>query len=247
MKIKTVLITGSSRGIGAAIAKRLADSETPYRIIINYNSSEDRAREVVEYIRSKGKDAIMIKADVSNYEEVRAMFDEVQRRFKKVDILINNAGIAFNELFQDISLEHWNSVFGVNVNGTFHATKCVIDSMLSNHEGVILNVASMWGLVGCANEVCYAATKAAIISMTKSLAKEVGFSNIRVNAIAPGAIDTEMLDQLDSSVLDAVKDETPRGRLGTPEEVAELCEYLISDRASFITGSVFSMTGGLVI
>lgn len=244
--MKNVLITGSSRGIGRAIALKLAERDD-LRIIINYEKNRDAAEEVVKTIRGMHRDAIAIQADVADFEAVKKMHEEINDRFGPVHILVNNAGIAKNMLFQDITPEFWHRIFDVNVHGAYHNLHFVLPGMISRKEGRILNISSIWGLCGCSMESHYAATKAAIISLTKSLAKECSYSGIAVNCIAPGAVETDMLDQLPDEVKEEVVKETPFGRLGDVKDVAELADFLLSDKADFITGQIISPNGGFVI
>lgn len=243
--MRTVLVTGSSRGIGREIARRFAMQGD--RVVINYHRSEDKALSLQRELLAAGKSAMVIRADVSCEEEVRDMVQEVERSFGKIDVLVNNAGIASMTMFNDIDTKMWNRIFAVNVNGVYHCCKYVLPSMISRKKGKIINIASIWGLVGASCETHYSATKGAIIAFTKALAKEEGPSNIQVNAVAPGAIMTDMIAGLDKAVLDMVVDETPLGVLGKPEDVAGAVLYLASEEADFITGQVLSMNGGLVI
>lgn len=242
--MKNILITGGSRGIGAAIAKALASKD--YRVIINYNKSEDEAKEVLNYIKDRTV-GYMVKADISKPEEVDAMFSEIECMMGPVDILINNAGIAMYGLFQDASAEEVEDLFKTNIGGLFNCTKRALPNMISMKSGKILNVSSIWGIVGAANESHYAATKAAIISYTKSLASELSYSGISVNCIAPGAILTNMCEDLGACTLEEVRHEIPFGRLGTAEEVANLAKFIVSDENTYMTGQVISQNGGMVV
>lgn len=242
--MKNILITGGSRGIGAAIAKALASKD--YRVIINYNKSEDEAKKVLNYIKDRTV-GYMVKADISKPEEVDAMFSEIECMMGPVDILINNAGIAMYGLFQDASAEEVEDLFKTNIGGLFNCTKRALPNMISMKSGKILNVSSIWGIVGAANESHYAATKAAIISYTKSLANELSYSGISVNCIAPGAILTEMCTDLGTCTLEEVRHDIPFGRLGTVEEVANLAKFIVSDENSYMTGQVISQNGGMIV
>ena len=181
---KAALVTGSSRGIGKAVILELANSG--YRCVVNYNKSEKEAFEVVRKIRNRGGQAIACKADVRDSQEVKNMFLEIKRQFGGIDLLVNNAGIATSMLFQKTDEKQWLSIIDTNVNGMYYCTKEAIDYMLENKSGNIINIASIWGIIGGAMEVAYSTSKGAVLSFTKALAKEVGYSGIRVNCIAPG-------------------------------------------------------------
>lgn len=242
---RTVLITGSSRGIGRAIALKLAEGN--YNIVINYKERKDKADQLVEIIRSKGKDCIAIQADVSDHKQVEMMFDKVFERFGKVDILVNNAGISVYGMLQDITIEDWHNVYGTNVNGMFYCTKAATPKMISQKYGKIINISSMWGIVGASCEGLYASTKGAINIFTKSIAKELAPSGITANVVAPGVVLTDMLGQLGEEALEVVREETPLGRHSQPEEIADVVEFLISEKGDFFTGQIISPNGGLVI
>ncbi len=233
--MRNILITGASRGIGAATARAFAKHGD--KVIINYNKSQETAIRLAEEIGG-----IAIKADVSKSEEVRAMFAKAGR----VDVLINNAGVAGFSMFDDLTDDEWSRIIDTNLSGVFYCTREVLPQMISRKSGVIINVSSIWGITGAACEVAYSAAKAGVIGMTKALAKEVGPSGIRVNCVAPGAIDTDMNSSLDKDSLSALCDETPLGRLGRPEEIADAIVYLANEKG-FITGQILSPNGGLVI
>jgi len=239
---KTVLITGSSRGIGRAIALSFLGKE--YNVIVNDKKEEEKALEVVQILRENGLDAMAIKADVSDFNQVEEMFKTIRKRFRKVDILINNAGIARLNLAQDVSLEEWDEIFATNVNGMFNCTKLALPDMISNKDGIIVNTSSVWGQTGGSMESAYAATKGAIIAYTKSLAMELAPSNIRVNAVAPGGVLTDMTMVLSQETLDGFAQEVPMGRLAYPEEIADAVEFLVSDKSKYITGQVLAINGG---
>lgn len=242
---KTVLITGSSRGIGRAIAIKLSDYD--YKIVVNYKEREDKANEVVDLIRAKSRDCIAIKADISDTNQVKEMFKEIENKFGYVNYLVNNAGISQLGLFQDIDYKEWRNIFAVNVDGMFNCTKNALPHMISEKCGKIINIASIWGLVGGSFETAYSATKGAVIAFTKSLAKELGPSNINVNCIAPGAIMTDMLSIASDEALQRVREETPLERIGKVEDIAETAAFLLSESANFYTGQILSPNGGLVI
>ncbi len=245
MKRKRALITGSSRGIGKAIALALA--KEGYDCVINCREKEEEAAAVVSQIRDMGRLAFYIKADVRNYDDVSMMFSEIERQFGSIEVLVNNAGVAVSTLIQDCSFEEWKRVMDTNVDGMFSCTQHALKHMLDKKEGVIINMASVWGMVGAAMEIPYSASKGAVIAFTKALAKEVGFSGIRVNCVAPGGVDTDMLSPLSKDIIDEVIGITPAGRLGKPEEIADLVAFLVSEKGEFFQGQVISPNGGLII
>ena len=238
---KTVIVTGGSRGIGKAIVEKFA--EEGYHVLLNYNKSEFSAVETAK----KYNNVDVFKADISSPKDVEAMINYAISKYKKIDVLINNAGIASNGLLQDLSLDEWNHLFEVNVTGTFLVTREVLPHMISEKAGKIINISSVWGMVGASNEVAYSATKAAIIGFTKALAKEVGPSNITVNSIAPGIVMTDMVSNLSVEEFDAIRNEIPLGELGSTEDIASAALYLASDAGKYITGQVLSPNGGWVM
>lgn len=242
---KIALVTGSSRGIGRAIARELA--REGWKVCINYRVRRDCAESLLEEISAFGGEAMIYGADVSRREEVNAMVAAIKANWGEVSLLVNNAGVAGQALFQDVTDELWHRYFSVNVDGAFHAIQAVLPPMLREHEGCIINVSSMWGLRGASCEVTYSCTKAALIAMSRSLALELAPTNIRVNCIAPGVIKTDMLDALPAEVLPQLAEETPLRRLGTPEDIAHLAVFLASDKSSFITGQVITADGGFIV
>ena len=241
----TVLITGAATGIGRAAA--LLFAAEGYNVAVHYNQSEQAARELCEQIAAKGGRAAAAQADVADAAQVNAMVKRVTEVFGHIDVLVNNAGIAQTKLFTDLTADDWNTMFNVNVKGVFHCCQAVLPGLVSRKSGCIVNVSSIWGIVGASCEVHYSAAKAAVIGLTKALAKELGPSNIRVNCVAPGVIDTRMIDGLDGETREALTDETPLCRLGTPQDVAQAILFLASEKASFMTGQVISPNGGFVI
>ena len=239
MIMKNVLITGGSRGIGAACVKEFA--KNGYRVFFSFNKSDKQAEKLCAETG-----AVSFKADVSNSDEVSEMTEKIHK-YGKISVLINNAGIAEQKLFSDITESDWNKMFDVNIKGMFLVTKAVLPDMIHEKSGKIINFSSIWGITGASCEVHYSASKAAVIGFTKALAKEVGLSGINVNCIAPGVIDTQMNAHLDDEARAELCEETPLGRFGSPEETAKLALYLASDDASFITGQVISPNGGIVI
>ena len=237
---RVVLITGGSRGIGAAAARRVAAGGD--RVVVNYCRSREKAEALAEEIGGWA-----VQADVSDSVQVRNMVDNVLDKFCQLDILICNAGIAQQKLFGDLTDEDWRRMFAVNVDGMFYTIRAALPHFIHRKAGKILTLSSMWGQVGGSCEVAYSAAKAAVIGLTKALAKEVGPSGITVNCVSPGVIDTEMNGNLGPEDLAALAEETPLERIGRPEDVAEALWYLASDAANFITGQVLSPNGGLII
>ena len=242
---KTVFITGASRGIGRAAA--LCFAKNDYNVAICYNKNEAAANEVLAEIKAFGGNAAVFKADVSDMSQVSAAIKNAKKTFVTIDVLINNAGIAQQKVFSDITEEDWDNMFDINVKGMFNTCKCVLDDMIDKKQGKIINISSIWGIAGASCEVHYSAAKSAVIGFTKALAKELAPSGICVNCVAPGVIKTDMLSSFDDNVLTELAEETPLGRLGTPEDIAETLLFLASDKADFITGQVISPNGGFVI
>jgi 3-oxoacyl-[acyl-carrier protein] reductase len=242
---RTVLITGGSRGIGAAIARRF--SAEGYQVALNYCRSAAYAENLAAELNARQGRAAAFQADVSRKDQVQAMVEAVLQTFGSIDVLVNNAGIAQQKMFQDITEAEWQRMFDVNVKGMYHCCQAVLPGMLQRKAGKIINISSMWGMVGASCEVHYSAAKAAVLGMTKALAKELGPSRIQVNCVAPGVISTDMNKALDEEAMAAILDETPLGCVGAPSDIASAVWYLASDQAGFITGQVLSPNGGLVI
>lgn len=237
---KTIIVTGASRGIGAAIVKMLAKED--YNIVLNYNKSEEIAKKMQEEFTKQGKNVEIFKADVSKREEVKKLIEFTINKFKKIDVLINNAGISQTRLFTDITDEDWNNMLNVNLNSVFYMTQEVLPYMIHEKEGCIINISSIWGITGAACETHYSVAKAGIDAMTKSLAKELGPSNIRVNSIAPGIIDTDMNKYLSDEELVNIEEEIPLGKIGSPETIAKCVKWLIED--DYTTGQIIGINGG---
>ena len=241
---KTVVITGSSRGIGAATAALF--SANGYNVVINYLKSEGKATDLCRALKKNGG-AIAVCADVSDPNEAEKLITSAKSAFGGIDVLINNAGISRSGLITDFTYEQWNSMFNTNVGSVFNCCKAVLPYMIHNKSGCILNISSMWGVTGASCEVCYSSTKAAIIGLTKALAKEVGPSGIRVNCVAPGLIDTDMNSALTADDIRALTDETPLSVMGKPEDIAQTLLFLANGNSSFITGQVIGVNGGFLI
>lgn len=242
---KTVLITGASRGIGRAMAQVFARNS--YNVIINYRNSEQKALSLEHELTQQGYDVLSYKADVTNKSEVAAMIAASEKQFGSIDVLINNAGISQFKLFTEITDVEWDIMLNTHLKGMFNCCQGVLPQMIHKKMGKIINIASIWGMVGASCEVHYSTAKAGMIGFTKALAKELGPSAIQVNCIAPGIIDTEMNNGLKESEKEILIGETPLLRFGQPEDIANLALYLASDKADFFTGQVLSPNGGFVI
>lgn len=238
--MRTVLITGGSRGIGRAMVETF--SKEGYKVAFTYKNSENEAKSLAESTGS-----LAIRADSAVEADVLSAVDTARGFLGDIDCLINNAGISSFSLFTDLTLADWENCLRVNLTGAFLYSKAVIPSMVSRKKGTIINISSMWGLVGSSCEVHYSTAKAALIGMTKALAKELGPSGIRVNAIAPGVIATDMNIMLSEEAIAELTEETPLMKIGSPEDVANAALFLASDKAGFITGEVMNISGGFVI
>ncbi|MDD2417714.1 MAG: 3-oxoacyl-ACP reductase FabG [Oscillospiraceae bacterium] len=242
---KTVLITGASKGIGRATAELFG--QHGYSLILNYNTSEAQALELADKLKNLGCDVLPYKADVTDREQVEQMVAAGEKEFGGIDILVSNAGKAEQCLFTDITPEQWREMMAVCVDAAYYCCRSVLPHMIRRHQGKIIFISSVWGMVGASCEVHYSTAKAALIGMTKSLAKELGPTNITVNCVAPGVIDTDMNSGLNAQTRKMLEQETPLGRIGTPLDVANSVLFLASEQADFITGQVISPNGGLTI
>ena len=240
---KVALVTGSSRGIGREIALELARSG--YTVIANYNKSTSQAESLQQIAKESNLNLEIFKADVSKRDEVKNMIEYILNKYKKIDVLINNAGISSFNMFTDISDQEWQKVINTNLYSAFCVTQEALSSMVHNKNGCIINISSVWGLVGSSCETLYSISKAGLDAMTKSLAKELGPSNIRVNSIAPGIIDTDMNKHLSKPELDSLKEDIPLCRIGEPQSISKCVEWLIND--NYTTGQIISINGGWVI
>ena len=242
---KVAVITGGTTGIGKEIALELA--KNGYNIAINYRNETDTMNDLKQEIESNNVKCIFVRADVSNFEETENMVKEIINEFEKIDVLVNNAGITQDGLIMRMKKESFDQVVNINLGGTFNVTRNVVPYMVKQRSGRIINVSSVVGITGNAGQSNYAASKAGIIGLTKSLAKELSSRGILVNAIAPGFIETKMTDKLGENVKQSILEQIPLGRMGEPKEVAKVVKFLASDDSSYITGQVIHIDGGMLI
>ena len=242
---KVALVTGAGTGIGAACALALA--KDGYSVIALYRRSKAGAEDVCAQIRAQGGDAHAVQCDVAQSADVTRMAQDVLKTFRRVDVLVHCAGIAQEGLLTDMTDEEWREMMGVHLDGAFYLSRAFLPGMVSRRAGSVVFVSSMWGQVGASCEAAYSAAKAGVIGLTKALCKEVGPSNVRVNCVAPGCIDTAMMAAYDEEARAALCEETPLMRIGTPAECAGAVRFLCSDEASFITGQVLGVNGGFVV
>ena len=242
---KTAIITGASRGIGAEIARKFAADGA--KVVVNYSGSQEKAEAVVADIQANGGEAIAVKANVSDSKSVKAMVDETMKTFGSVDILVNNAGITRDNLMMRMKDDEWDDVINTNLKGVFVCTKAVTRQMMKQRAGRIVNIASIVGVMGNAGQANYVASKAGVIGLTKTTARELASRGITANAVAPGFITTDMTDQLNEEVQKAMLGQIPLGRFGAPEDVAKAALFLASDDASYMTGQTLHLDGGMVM
>lgn len=241
--MKTIVITGGSQGIGRCLVENFA--KDGYNVVLNYNKSEKQAQELKETLAKQGYNIEIFKADVSKKNEVKALINFALNKFKNIEILINNAGISQTKLFTDTTEEEWDNIINVNLKSAFYTIQEVLPNMINRKEGLIINISSIWGLVGASCEVAYSVSKAGLDGLTKSLAKELAPSNIRVNSIAPGIIDTKMNDNLDENTKKEIIEEIPLNRIGRPIDIYKCAKWLVEDE--YTTGQIISPNGGWVI
>ncbi len=244
LKNRVAIVTGGGQGIGKKICLRLAENEAKVAV---FDVAEELSQEVVKKIKAKGGDALAVKVDVAKYEEVNEATRQVIDKFKGIDILINNAGITKDSLLLRMKEEDWNRVLQVNLNGAFNCLKAVLRYMMRQKYGRVVNISSIIGIRGNIGQANYSASKAGIIGLTKSAAREVGRYGITVNAVAPGFIDTAMTRRLNKEAVDAIISQVPLQRMGKPGEVASLVTYLVSEKAAYITGEVIKIDGGMAM
>lgn len=242
--MRTAIVTGGAKGIGAAAVRLLC--EQGFRTAINYHTSEEKALALSSFLVSKGYDAFPVKADVTDPAQVREMVETVLSRSNSIDVLVNNAGIDHWQLFDTVTDEQWRRVIDADLTGAFNCCREVLPVMVRQKYGRIVNVASVWGQVGASCEAVYSAAKAGVIGLTKALAKEAALSGVTVNCVSPGAIATDMMKRFTQEEIAAFCDEVPMGRLGTPEEAASAIAFFASEEASYITGQVLGVNGGMV-
>ncbi|WP_281486692.1 3-oxoacyl-[acyl-carrier-protein] reductase [Lysinibacillus sphaericus] len=242
---KVVVVTGASRGIGRAIALKLADEGA--KVVVNYSGSQAKAEEVVAIILEGGGEAIAVQASVSQTEEVTALMDTAVKTFGSLDILVNNAGITRDNLLMRMKENEWDDVLDTNLKGVFLCTKAVTRQMMKQRAGRIINISSIVGVAGNAGQANYVAAKAGVIGLTKTTAKELASRNILVNAIAPGFIETEMTDQLPEDIKQGMLTQIPLAKLGQPEDIAKAVVFLASDDANYMTGQTLHIDGGMVM
>lgn len=244
--MRTVVVTGGSRGIGAEIVRAFARNGD--NVVINYNKSKDKAEQLAKEVMQEYNVQVMaVKADVSKPDQVEFLINTAIQVFGKIDVLVNNAGISLYNLLIDSTVEQIQEIINTNLNSCIYASKYAAQNMMSNQSGKIINISSMWGIVGGSGESVYSASKAGLIGFSKALAKELGYSGITVNVVAPGAIETDMISNLSLEDKQAIADQTAVGRLGKPSDIASVVVFLASSSADYITGQVISVDGGYVI
>ena len=241
--MKNIVITGSSRGIGKCLVENFA--KDGHNVILNYNKSKKQAEQIKNELAEQGIKIEIFKADVSKREDVKKLIKFALKNMESIDVLINNAGIAKLQIFQDVTEDDWNEIMDTNLKSVYYTIQETIPNMIQRKEGCIINISSMWGIVGASCEAVYSASKAGMDAITKSLAKELGPSNIRVNSIAPVLINTDMNSSIDEKIKEEIKKETPLEKIGEPADIYKCAKWLIEDK--FTTGQIISVNGGYVI
>ncbi|MFL2677864.1 MAG: 3-oxoacyl-[acyl-carrier-protein] reductase [Candidatus Actinomarina sp.] len=240
--MKTVLVTGGSRGIGKAICERLGND---YNIVVGYSTSIDSAEEVVSTIKSNGGNAVALHIDVTNQDSINSCFDAIEKDFSTVDVLINNAGITKDNIFPRLKQDDWDDVINTNLTGAFRVSQRAVKGMMKNKWGRIIFISSVAGLSGNTGQSNYAASKAGLIGLAKTISKELGSRNITSNVIAPGYVDTDMTSFLNEEQKEDIIEQLSIKRVGKPEDIANIVSFLCSDESEYITGQVFPVDGGL--
>lgn len=240
MEKKIIIVTGASRGIGREIAKTLA--REGHTVIANYNKSEKEAQKLKKELKEENKEIDIYKANIANEEEVQEMIKHIIKKYKKIDVLINNAGIDKIQLVTEVTKKDWDEIINTNLYGTFYISQQAAKNMIQNKQGKIINISSIWGQIGASMEVVYSISKAGIDGLTKALAKELGPSGIQVNSIAPGFIKTEMNSSFNEQEINEIKDEIPLQKLGECTDIARCVKWLIED--NYVTGQVIAINGG---
>lgn len=243
LKDKVALVTGASRGIGRAIAITLAGYGA--KVIVNYCGSKEKAEQVVEEIKRNGGEASVYQCDIADFEATKTMIADIQKEYGRIDILINNAGITKDNLVLKMKEEEFDAVISTNLKGTFNCISHTVRGMIKQRSGRIINMSSVVGVIGNGGQLNYCASKAGVIGMTKSLAREIGSRGITVNAVAPGFIETDMTDALDEKMKEQALSQVPLKRMGKVEEIAETVAFLVSDKAAYITGQTIQVDGGM--
>jgi len=241
--MKTIIVTGGSRGIGKCLVENFP--RDGYNVILNYNKSENSAKQIKNKLLEEGFEIGIFKADISKREDVKKLIDFALKKYGNIDVLVNNAGVAKIQVFSDVTEEDWDEIMNTNLKSVLFTIQEVLPNMIHQKKGCIINISSVWGIIGASCEAVYSASKAGVDAITKSLAKELGPSNIRVNSIAPGIIDTEMNSSLDVKIKKEIEQEIPLGRIGKPIDVYRCAKWIIEDE--YTTGQIISPNGGWVI
>ena len=241
--MQTIIVTGGARGIGKCLVENFA--RDGYNVILNYNKSENSAKQIKNDLLEEGFEIDIFKADISKRDEVKKLIDFTLSKYGNIDVLINNAGVAKLQMFSDVTEEDWDEIMNINLKSVLFTIQEVLPNMVHSKKGCIINISSVWGIVGASCEAVYSASKAGVDAITKSLAKELGPSNIRVNSIAPGIIDTQMNGCLDEKIKKEIEQEIPLGRIGKPIDVYRCAKWLVEDE--YTTGQIISPNGGWVI